>query len=420
MMNNTDHVIVIGAGIAGLAVAYYLRRNGITVTICEKGDGEDNCSYGNAGLIAPRHIIPLSSPGVISEGLRWMLKAESPFYIKPRLNKELISWIWKFRKASTEKHVDEAGPVLRDMLFRNQNLLIDLEKKESISFGFQKNGHLTICKTEKGLKKEAKKAQKASALGVPTEVLSAKEVQEMEPNIRMDIHGAVYYPKDAHLHPGHLMEQLKALLQKQGVNFRFNTEITDINEKSEGKVDVVSSDNQKLSGTQVVLCSGAWTPELLKRLNFKLPLQAGKGYSITLDSPSTVPQINFLLAEKKVAVTPMMGDLRFAGTMEIVGKDQSVTPAKISALKKSVTQYFPEYSLGDLDGQDVWVGLRPCSPDGLPYVGKVEPFNSIFVSTGHSMVGMSLSFASGEIISQLITENQAKLSHPMMDPNRYM
>lgn len=419
-MDKTNHVIVIGAGIAGLAAAYYLSENGAAVTVCEKGNGEDNCSYGNAGLIAPRHIIPLSSPGVISEGLRWMLKAESPFYIKPRLNKELISWIWKFRKASTQKHVEEAGPVLRDMLFRNQDLLIDLEKKESLSVGFQRKGHLTLCKTEKGLKKEAEKAQKASALGVPAEVLSAKEVQEMEPDIRMNIHGAVYYPRDAHLHPGALMNQLKSLLQKQGVTFRFNTEIIDINEKSEGKVDVISSDHQKIRGTQVVLCSGAWTSELMKRLNVKLPLQAGKGYSLTLNNPSNVPQINFLLAEKKVAVTPMMGDLRFAGTMEIVGRDKSITSAKITALKKSVIQYLPEYTMEDLDDQDIWVGLRPCSPDGLPYVGKIKSYRSIYVSTGHSMVGMSLSFASGEIISQLITEGQAKLSHPLTDPNRYM
>src|SRR5699024_3483066 len=243
-MDKTNHVIVIGAGIAGLASAYYLSKKGADVTVCEKGDGEDNCSYGNAGLIAPRHIIPLSSPGVISQGLRWMLKAESPFYIKPRFNKDLISWVWKFKKASTPKRVEAAGPVLRDMLFRNQNLLIDLEQKESMNFGFQKNGHLTLCKTETGLKKEAVKAQKASALGVRAEVLSAKEVQEMEPNITMNIRGAVYYPGDAHLDPGHLMNQLKSLLQKRGVTFRLNTKIIEVHEKGEGKVEVVSSDHQ--------------------------------------------------------------------------------------------------------------------------------------------------------------------------------
>lgn len=419
MSERKDHVIVIGGGIAGLAVAYYLRKNGTAVTVCEKGNGEDNCSYGNAGLIAPRHIIPLSSPGVISQGLRWMLKKESPFYIKPRLNKDLISWLWKFKKASTPKHVEEAGPVLRDMLFRNQELLIDLSKKESMNFGLKKNGHLTVCNTEKGLQAAASSAEKARALGVPAEVLSADEVQQMEPNIKMNIHGAVYYPKDAHLHPGQLMSQLKSMLQKKGVTFRFNTKVIDVNERPDGKVEAITADHQKMSGTHAVLCGGAGTPELVKHLDSKLPMQAGKGYSITLKNPKKAPKINMLLAEKKVAVTPMMGELRFAGTMEIVGRDKSITPAKISALKKSVVQYFPEYSLKDLDDQDVWVGLRPCSPDGMPYVGKIKSSGNIFVSTGHSMVGMSLGFASGEIISQLIADGRAELSHPLMDPNRY-
>ncbi|HLR25861.1 MAG TPA: FAD-dependent oxidoreductase, partial [Fodinibius sp.] len=228
-----------------------------------------------------------------------------------------------------------------------------------------------------------------------------------------------YYPEDAHLHPGHLMNQLKSFLRKKEVSFRFNTEVINIKEEAEGKVEVITSKQQKLKGTNVVLCCGSWTPELMKRLHFKLPIQAGKGYSLTLKNPKKRPEINMLLAEKKVAVTPMNGDLRFAGTMEIAGIDKSVTPAKITALKRAVTQYFPEYSMDDLDNQEVWVGLRPCSPDGLPYVGKVDPYKNIFVSTGHSMVGMSLGFASGEIISQLITKGQAKLSHAMMDPNRY-
>src|SRR5699024_4425265 len=418
MSDKTKHVIIIGAGIAGLTTAYYLREHGAEVTSCEKGDGQDNCSYGNAGLIAPRHVIPLASPGVISQGLRWMLKKESPFYIKPRLNKDLISWAWKFRKAATQKHVKQAGPVLRDLLFRNQELLTELEGKESMNFGFQKKGHLTLCHTQKGLQAAAESAETASDLGVPTEVLSAEEVQEMEPNIQMNIHGAVYYPKDAHVHPGHLMNQLKSLLRKKGVSFEFNKEIIDLRQDDD-MVKAVSSDGQEIKGTHVVCCSGAWTPDLMKRLHVNMPIQAGKGYSITLKNPSKTPQVNALLAEKKVAITPMKDELRFAGTMEIVGKDTSVTPAKIRALKKSVIQYYPDYSMDDLDDQDVWVGLRPCSPDGLPFVGKVEPYDNIFVSSGHSMVGMSLGFASGEIVSQLITNGQAKLSHPLIDPKRY-
>lgn len=420
MSNKKKHVLVIGAGIAGLTSAYYLNKRGFNVTIFEKTEGDDNCSYGNAGLIAPRHIIPLSSPGVINKGLRWMFKKESPFNIKPRLNKDLISWLWKFKKAATNKRVKEAGPVLRDLLFRNQELLIELEEKETLDFDFQRNGHLTLCETEKGLESSSENAQKAKELGVPAEVLSAEKVFEMEPDIPKDIYGAVYYPKDAHLHPGKLMNGLKKLLKERGVDFKTNTKIAKLKQKSDDVVEIVSSDNKITVGTDIVLCSGAWTPDLLKPLHLNLPIQAGKGYSITLKNPPNLPSVNFLLAEKKVAITPMGNDIRFAGTMEIVGKDKSITKPKINALKKTIIQFYPQYSMKDLDDQKIWVGLRPCSPDGLPYVGKLNSYKNIFVSTGYSMIGMSLSFSGAEMIAQLIENGEANLSHPLTNPNRYM
>jgi D-amino-acid dehydrogenase len=419
-MIKKDHIIVVGAGVAGLAAAYYLSSAGMKVTVIDKSDGKDNCSYGNAGMIVPSHIVPLASPGIINKGLRWMLKAESPFYIKPRFNKELVNWGWKFRQASTGKRVKEAGPVLRDLLLRNRQLLIELEEDEALDFGYQRNGLFMLCKTEKGLEEEKEVAKKANMLGIPADVLTAEEVRQMEPNLEMDIIGAVYFPKDSHLHPGQLMDQLKTLLKKRGVTFKFDTEIVDIKEEAGSKISAVSSDDQKIQGTHSVLCCGAWMPVLTKRMGVSMPIQAGKGYSLTLHKPKSLPQICSLLAEAKVSMTPMMGELRFGGTMEIVGRDKSITPAKVQALKKSVTRYFPEYSLEDLKDLDIWVGMRPCSPDGLPYVGKIEGYENCYASTGHAMMGMSLSFASGELLAQLMMNGVAELAHPLISPNRYL
>lgn len=419
-MKKTDHVIVVGAGVAGVAAAYYLSRAGMQVTVIDKGDGTDNCSYGNAGMVVPSHIVPLASPGIISKGLRWMLKAESPFYIKPRLDADLLKWGWKFKQAATRKHVEKAAPLLRDLLLKNRELLVALEKEEELDFGFQRNGLFMLCRTDKGLDEEIGVARKARELGIPAEVLSADEVHKMEPDIAMDIIGATYFPKDAHFHPGSLMDQLKALLVSRGVNFVFNTEIVDVEEQAAGSTAVVTQDERRISGNGAVLCPGAWTPLLARHIELSLPMQAGKGYSITLEEPKGLPHICALLAEAKVSMTPMNGKLRFGGTMEIAGTDQSVTPAKISALKKSVTRYFPEYSLADLDNQPVWVGLRPCSPDGLPYVGKVQNYKRLYTSTGHAMMGMSLAFASGSLIADLISKGRAELTHPMINPNRYM
>lgn len=418
-MNNENHVIIIGAGIAGLSAAYYLSKAGVDVTVLDKGEGENNCSYGNAGMVVPSHIIPLASPGVISQGLKWMLEAESPFYIRPRLNTELIRWGWEFKKASTRKHVEESVPVLRDLLLANRELLIALEEEEHLDFGFRKNGLFMLCSTEQGLEEEARVADKANSVGIPAEVLTAGEIRTREPNIEMNIIGGVYFPKDAHFHPGSLMDQLKALLRKRGVGFEFNTEVTGLDRNGRKVNGVVTSGGKVIKGSEVVICTGAWSASLARAMGLSLPMQAGKGYSITIPEPRSLPQICALLAEAKVSMTPMMGQMRFGGTMEIAGTDTTINQIKLNALKKSVCSYFPEYSMDDFNGHDAWVGLRPVSPDGLPYVGAVERYDNLYVSTGHSMMGMSLGLASGNIISELITGGNPELAHPMIDPNRY-
>lgn len=411
--------LIIGAGISGLAAAYYLKQAGMAVTVFDKTDATHNCSFGNAGLIAPRYITPLASPGVISEGLLYMLKKESPFYIHPRLNKDLISWLWKFKKAATEEKVKAAGPVLRDVIRRNQELLEAFEKKGEMEFGYHKNGHMTICETNHSLEKEKKTAEKANELGVTARILSAAEVFEMEPNVPKNTIGASYYPGDAHLNPNRLMTELRKLLESRGVEFVLNTEIKDIAETGDSEVQVMDDSRKMYKGNYVVVCGGAWTQDLMKKLGANIPIQAGKGYSITLKNPPRITHRNFTMAEKKVAVTPIGNAMRFAGTMEIVGRDMSVTVPKVNAIKKAILDFYPEYTMADLDKEEIWVGLRPCSADGMPYIGRVNPYKNIFISSGYSMVGMSLSFAAGEILEQLMTRGEADLSSPLIDPNRF-
>lgn len=415
-MGTSNHAIVVGAGIAGLGVAYFLSKEGMDVTVLDKDNGKNNCSYGNAGMIVPSHIVPLASPGIISKGLRWMLQAESPFYIRPRLDKRLFKWGWKFQQSSTEKHVEESGPILRDLLLANRELLIQIEEDEKLDFGFKKNGLLNLCKTQKCLDEESEVAEKANALGIPASVLSAEETRKMEPGLDMDIIGSTYFPMDCHLHPGSLLNKLKKRMQERGVTFRYHANVVGLHKSNRKAEGVVTTDGTVFEGSHVVLCPGAWTPELAANIGLSLPMQAGKGYSITLNNPRQLPDICALLSETKVSMTPMNGMLRFGGTMEIVGIDTSINPVKLRALKKSVCSFFPEFYLDDFDDQEIWVGLRPISPDGLPYVGAVDCYENVFTSTGHAMMGMSLGIASGLIISQLILDGEAKLSHRPIDP----
>lgn len=418
-MSNGKHVIVIGAGIAGISTAYYLTKEGIDVTVIDKSDGKSNCSYGNAGMIVPSHIIPLASPGIISKGLKWMLSAESPFYIRPRLNLELLKWGWKFKKASTKERVEQAAPVLKEMLLRSRELLLEIEEKEFIDFHFQKRGLFMFCKSEKGLEEEAEVVHKANELGMPAEILTPEEVAEKEPSLEMDIVGAAYFPKDAHLHPGSLMDGLKELLAERNVQYVYQTEVEDLVVNGSEVTGVRTSEGRIIKGTDVVICTGAWTPSLCKKIGVNMPMQAGKGYSITLEDPKILPENCGIFAEEKVTMTPMNGMLRFAGTMEIIGTDQSINPKKISGLKKSVCRYLPQFEMSDLEVDDIWVGLRPISPDGLPYVGALEKYGNLYASTGQAMMGMSLSPVSGKIVADLISSGEAEIESPLIDPNRY-
>ncbi|WP_234572213.1 NAD(P)/FAD-dependent oxidoreductase [Rhodohalobacter sp. 614A] len=416
---NNQRVIIIGAGIAGLFSAYYLNKMGAEVTVIDKESGKDNCSYGNAGMIVPSHIIPLSSPGVISKGLKWMLDAESPFYIRPRLSLELLSWLWTFKKFSTAQHVKNSGPVLRDLLLESRQLLIDLESNEKLNFGFEKKGLFMFCNTEYGLKKEIEAAQKAQELGVPAKILSAEEVRKMEPNIKLDIIGATYYPKDAHLHPGSLMNELKALLINNGVKLEFDTEVVSASSDHKKVASVKSKDGREWPGDSFLICSGAYSAETAQIFGKNLKLLAGKGYSITLKKPKKSPQNCGILSEKKVTITPMFNLLRFAGTMELTGTDKSINPKRINGLKKSVCEYLPDFTMNDFAGKEVWTGLRPCSPDGLPYVGAFDGYSNLFASTGHAMMGMSLAPSCGKMVTDLILHGKSEFDTPLINPNRF-
>jgi D-amino-acid dehydrogenase len=374
------HVLIIGAGIAGISAAYYLNKAGMDVTVIDKNSGLDNCSYGNAGMIVPSHIIPLASPGTISKGLRWMLKAESPFYIKPRLSRELLDWGWKFKKSSTNQHVLESGPVLKEMLLQSRELLIKLEDEETLDFDYQKQGLFMFCNTQNGLDNEVAVAEKAQKLGIPAEVFTPGEVREKEPNLKIDILGATYFPLDAHLHPGFLMNGLKSLLKSRGVGFMYYTEIKNFHIENGRIMAARSSDGLTWKADRFVICTGAWSSAVARKAGINLPMQAGKGYSITLTDPPHLPVNCGIFAEAKVTMTPMNRLLRFGGTMEIAGTSMHVNPKKLACLKKSVCQYLPQFTMNDLQTEKPWVGLRPCSPDGLPYVGAIKKFENLSTS----------------------------------------
>jgi D-amino-acid dehydrogenase len=413
--NMSKSVTILGAGVIGLSTALYCARRGMRVTIIDqKPRQRDGCSFGNAGMIVPSHFIPLAAPGMVALGLKWMWNPESPFYIKPRLDVDLMSWGLHFWKAATKARVEAAAPVLRDLSLLSRECFETL----GLDFGLVKRGLLMLCKKQQTLDEEAHMAEKANALGIPAEVLDAKATASLDPAVTMDICGSVFFPKDCHLAPGNFIAAVEAELVRLGVTFLWETEVSGF-EVEWGALRAVKTSRGQVEGREVVLCSGVWSAQLAKELDLKLPMQAGKGYSLTLANPKQLPELCSICTEARLAVTPMEGALRVGGTMEMAGIDESITQRRVRGITRAFPQYFPAFEETDFAEVKPWSGLRPVSPDGMPYIGRTQRWKNLSVATGHAMMGLSLAPATGRIVSELLCGEKPSVALDLMSPDRF-
>ncbi len=411
---NSGKTIIVGGGVIGLCSAYYALKRGLDVTIVERGG--DNCSLGNAGMIVPSHFIPLAAPGMIAKGLRMMLNPESPFFIRPRLDFGLMKWGWLFYRHSTERHVAASVELLRDLNLESRRLFAELTAEED--FGLVQRGLLMLCKTAKGLHEEAEVAEAAHRIGLQADVLDAKATAALDPDITMDVAGSVHFPQDCHLSPARFVASIKKRVIALGGVIEHGVDIDTI-ETQNGRVTAVSGGGRRFEGENFVVAGGSWSAELLETVGLKMPLQPGKGYSLTLPSPPELPRLCSIFAEAKVAITPMGQSLRFGGTMEVGGFDLTVNPARVHGIVRSVNAYFPKFSESDFSHIKPWAGLRPVSPDGVPYLGKVAHLQNLIAATGHAMMGLSLAPVSGRLVADLLTGDTPFRPIDAMAPGRF-
>lgn len=414
-MKNYD-VIIIGGGIIGLSSAYYLGKAGKSVLVLDKGDGTDGCSFGNAGFISPSHFIPLSSPGIISKGLKWMMSSDSPFYIKPRFNIGLMKWGWQFINHATKKHVDASKQLLADLSLLSRDLHIEIAKEGN--FPLQNKGMLMLCKEGETLAHEIEIGEKSKEMGMDTKVFSAEGLKELEPNVNIDALGGVLFPMDSYIDPAGFMNDLPSLLKPFDVTIFHNSAVDNFAVSGNEVKGVLVGDEQYTSD-QVVLATGSFAPQLMKKLKLNLLLEAGKGYSVDITNSSSVPTMSYILAEARVAVTPFADNIRLAGTMEIVGLNQEVNHTRANGFLKSVQEYLPDYTFESLRHLPVWSGLRPCSPDGLPYIGRTKTYKNLILATGHAMMGFTLGPVTGLLVKELIMEENTSLHIEKLSANRY-
>jgi len=404
---DSQDVLIVGGGVIGLCCGWYLSRAGCTVTIVDRDPSrKEACSDENAGMVVPSHFIPLAAPGVISQGLKWMLNSKSPFYMRPRLDPALWSWCWKFFRHANARHVENSKPLLSTLSLESRRLFLGLA--DELDFDLATRGLLMLCQTEAGLEEEAKVAAMAKEVGVEAEVCDAARVRELDPDVQMKVAGGVWFEQDCHLDPLEFMEELRRGIRERGGTF-LDDEAKHYVRNSDQVIHVKTAKGERLKADQFVLAGGAWTPEMTRQLGLRLPMQGGKGYSLTLKKPAELPRLCSLLKEARVAVTPMGGKLRVGGTMEICGTDLSVSRKRVQGIIESFCKFFPAFKESDFKGIKPWSGLRPCTPDGLPCIGPVPGLQNVTVATGHAMLGLSLGPVTGKLVTDLITQSKMDL-----------
>ncbi|MBS1490223.1 MAG: FAD-dependent oxidoreductase [Bacteroidetes bacterium] len=409
---------IIGGGIIGLSSAYYLNQSGHEVTVIDQSDLSDGCSHGNAGMIVPSHFIPLAAPGMVAKGIRWMFHSSSPFFVRPRLNGDLIRWGLLFLKSANEKHVAAAIPALKELSllskFHYQQWAHDLP----FNFGYHERGLLMLYQTKEAEHEESETAHRANDIGITAKILSGEEVQQLEPYVKVNVRGGIYFPGDAHLTPKKLFNRLKSYLQKKGVTFVTNSAVSAFQFHGQN-IQSVQAGDQIFSFDQIVLAAGSWSGLIAKQLALTLPMQGGKGYSFTLPEVEKNVQIPSIFLEARVAVTPMENSLRFGGTMEIAGLNHSVNLKRVKGIVDSIPKYYPEMKVAMPMAESIWHGLRPCSPDGLPYIGRSTKIKNLVIATGHSMMGLSLAPATGKLVSEIIDEKKTSMVLTAFSPDRF-
>jgi D-amino-acid dehydrogenase len=399
-------VIVIGGGIMGLSSAYYLRKSGHQVTVIDKGDFLDNCSYGNAGYVCPSHFIPLATPGIVWKGLKWMFNSRSPFYVQPSFNAALIDWGLKFIKSANHRKVDAAAVPLRDIALLSQQEYASWAKDPAFDFAYEHKGLLEIFQTAPVAEHAHHTVEKGKGLGLDVDLLDHDALQKLEPQVEIKALGAIHFKCDAHLYPNKLMHSLLDYLKREGVQLIGSSPVTGF-EKNKNKITRVRAGDNVYAADEVIIATGAWSREITKMLDTKIPLMPGRGYSLTLEDSPYKMNHPAVLMEGRVAITPMDGNkIRFGGTMEVVSTKTPPRYQRVEGILNAVRRYMPAFNVPMPSTDKIWYGYRPCSADGLPYIGRIRKFDNVVVATGHAMLGLSLGAGTGKLVGELVDEQQ--------------
>ncbi len=411
-MTQPNSAVIIGGGVIGTACAYYLSRRGLRVTIVEQGQFAMGASHANCGYVSPSHVLPLAMPGAVRKAMKMMWQKNSPIYVKPRIDFRLMSWLWKFARRCNEKDMLEGGAGRHALLQSSRELFDELIRDESLQCEYETIGCLFAYENAQAFDHFAEEdALIQKHFGVAARRLDGEQLVELEPAMKPNLAGAWLYEMDAHLRPDRLMDSWKTVLEQRGVNILENTTARGFAQEGKRTTSLIT-DSDPIRADVFIVATGALTPLLEKHLGCKIPIQPGKGYSITMPRPAICPNYPMILPEVKVAVTPFHSGYRLGSTMEFSGYDTTLNPRRLNALKEGAAKFLREPYCKPVEEQ--WYGWRPMTYDGVPIISRAPVAENIYIAAGHNMLGLSMATATGTLVAELVTGEP-----PNIDPTPY-
>lgn len=418
MKSEKVDVLVLGAGIIGLSMAVELQKAGRQVLVIDKNEPGFGCSYGNAGWMTPCFSMPLPQPGMFWKSIGWLLDPDSPLRIKPQPSWLLVKWMTHFLFAMNEKRLTESVKVLTDISKYSLNSYRELAAKSPKPFGFDQKGLFLVSGTAAGLHGAKVEMELMADQGVPGRLMTSDEITAMEPSLKPGLKGGVYFPSEAHAEPLLTVQALAQEFESLGGRIQSKTEVYDFT-KAGGRIDRVYTTRGVFNADLVVMAMGTWSKELAKRLNCRVPILGGKGYRIITDSFDVKPRHPIMIVDKKIAVTPRYdGFTSVAGTLELVDQDFEITPRRLNNIIDGSKAYL-HMSAGDPEIKEVWRGLRPCTPDGVPMIGFSKKHSNLFYNVGHQMLGLQSAPGSGRVATDLILGRTTFTDVRPFRPERY-
>jgi len=417
MTTKTD-ILIIGGGPVGLSCAYYLLKSGRQVTLLDAKEIGKGSGSGNAGHIVPSHIIPLAAPGVVTSALKWMLDpAHSPFGMKVSLDPNYLMWLLKFVLACSQDNVNRSIEPLNQLGQLSAKNFAQIIAEEKFNCAYQEAGLLDLFKTEKAFHEGQHEGEFMQKHGIPVSVYDRTKIHEVEPAAVNDVIGGVHFTGDAHLNPAVFLKLLSDRVRAMGAEMFENTAVTGF-ESAEGKVRVVRTSVGEFEAEQVILAAGALSPSVAKDLKLNILIQPARGYSMTMSATKTMPIHALILGERRIAVSPMGGLLRFTGRLEVGNYSMEPNPIWIQRIENSAREYL--HLDEKLDVKETWAGLRPTTPDGVPIIGRSPKHSNVILATGHAMLGLSLAPGTGQVVAELINGQNTTFDLKSMTLDRFM